>query len=92
MNIVGTEPKATENDFDSDEEIDDDDDNWNEMESEDEPTKCLFCDDISTSIDKAVEHLHEKHHISLSALKTKFNLNQYSYIKVRKDESKPRLI
>lgn len=81
--IEGTEPRATENDFDSDEEIDDDD-NWNEMESQDEPTKCLFCDDVSTSIEKAVEHLHHQHHISLSGLKTKFNLDQYSYIKVRR--------
>lgn len=49
---------------------------------EEEPTKCLFCDEISSSIEKAVEHLDGKHHIKLSVIKGKFNLDQYSYIKV----------
>lgn len=71
------------NDFVSDEEIDDDDDeSWNEVEINEEPTKCLFCDEMSSSIEKAIEHLDQQHHISLSAIKGKFNLDQYSYIKV----------
>lgn len=53
------------------------------MESEEEPTQCLFCDDVSESIDNAVAHLHTKHHIDFSNLKGKFNMDQYSYIKVR---------
>lgn len=80
-NIDG-EPIECENDFDSDEEIDDGDDSWDEMEVEQEPTKCLFCDVVENSIEKTIEHLKQQHHISLGAIKRKFNLDQYSYIKV----------
>lgn len=79
--VADTEPVRVENDFDSDEDIDDDD-NWDEMEEEQEPTKCLFCNEVNSSIEKAIEHLLHQHHISLSDMKRKFNLEQYSYIKV----------
>lgn len=46
------------------------------------PTKCLFCDKIDDSIEKSIEHLQQQHHISLNAVKKKFNLDQYSWIKV----------
>lgn len=67
---------------DSEGEESDDEDNWNEVEEEQEPTKCLFCDQISVAIENAIEHLKQQHHVSLNAIKTKFNLDQYSYIKV----------
>lgn len=68
-----------QHEFDSDEDIDDYN-NWNEEEQE--PIKCLFCDNVDSSIEKAVEHLDQQHHINLISTKTKFNLEQYSYIKV----------
>lgn len=52
------------------------------MEVEQETTKCLFCDKVENSIEKTIEHLEQQHHISLSAIKRKSNLDQYSYIKV----------
>lgn len=84
--LIGAELVDFVNNVESDEEIEeeDDDDSWNEMEAADEdPVMCLFCDEITTSIEKAVEHLNEGHHINLSAVKMKFNLDQISYIKVR---------
>lgn len=73
-----------ENEIDSNsgDEIDDNDDSWNELESDGEPINCLFCDEICSSIEKAIEHLDQTHCISLIAVKEKFHLDQYSYIKV----------
>ncbi|XP_031623582.1 protein arginine N-methyltransferase 1 [Contarinia nasturtii] len=75
------EENVVEHHIDSDDELDDEDD-WNEDEVDQEPTKCLFCDTIDESIEKAIEHLEHQHHITLSYLKQKFNLDQYSYIKM----------
>lgn len=76
------------NNIDSDDN--DDDDSWDEMEEDGqaEPTKCLFCDTIESSIEKAIEHLDQQHQLNLNAVKLKFNLDQYSYIKVRSMEPK----
>lgn len=65
-----------------DETDDDDDDDWNENEEEQESTKCLFCEEISSSIERSIEHVDQEHHINLNTVKHKFNLDQYSYIKV----------
>lgn len=61
---------------------DDNNDDWDEMETEEEPTQCLFCNEISKSIEEAIVHLKTQHHIDLSVLKGKFHMDQYSYIKV----------
>lgn len=78
--------EVVNNHDDSDEDIEDDDDgdDWDEMDEngQAEPTKCLFCDKIDSTIEKSIEHLQQQHHISLNAVKKKFNLDQYSYIKV----------
>lgn len=76
---------VVDREFDSDNEADDDDDDWNETEECQEPTKCLFneCDTMNESIEKAIVHLEHCHHINLSCVKQQFNLDQYSYIKVR---------
>lgn len=47
-----------------------------------EPTKCLFCDETEASVEEAIEHLRQKHSVDLSEIKQKFNLHQYSYVKV----------
>lgn len=44
--------------------------------------RCLFCVKIIDSIDLAVQHLNAEHHVDLSVLKEKFNMDQYSYIKM----------
>lgn len=88
MKCKGGETIEVVNNHDSDEDIEDDDgdddDSWDEMDEggQAEPTKCLFCDKIDNSIEKSIEHLDQQHHINLNAVKKKFNLDQYSYIKV----------
>lgn len=74
-----SEIESDEDSYECDNNIDD----WDESEEgEEEPTQCLFCDKVCTTIDMAVEHLSEGHHINLSILKGKFHMDQYSYIKV----------
>lgn len=58
------------------------DDEWNEMEQDNEPTRCLFCDTVEESIEQAIQHLVVKHQCDLSEIKERFNMDQYSYIKV----------
>lgn len=58
------------------------DDEWNEMEQDQEPVRCLFCADIVDSVDLAIQHLKAGHQIDLDAIKQKFNMDQYSYIKM----------
>lgn len=68
----------------SDDDDDDDaGDDWNEMDQDSEPTQCLFCDHVADSIESAVLHLTAGHGFDLNAVKEKFNMDQYSYIKVR---------
>lgn len=70
----------------SDDDDDDDagsDDDWNEMEQDNEPTRCLFCDTVEDSIELAIRHLATAHNCDLNVIKEKFNMDQYSYIKVR---------
>lgn len=52
------------------------------MEQDQEPVRCLFCDQIIDSIDLAIQHLSAEHHIDLYSIKRKFNMDQYSYIKM----------
>lgn len=52
------------------------------MEQDQEPVRCLFCAKIIDSIDLAIQHLDTEHHIDLSIIKRKFNMDQYSYIKM----------
>lgn len=82
-NFKASETIEAVNNFDSDEDIENDD-TWDEMEEDlqPEPTKCLFCDIVESSIEKAIDHLEQEHHLTLNAVKKKFNLDQYSYIKV----------
>lgn len=70
------------NDGDDDDENSDADDDWNEMEQDQEPTRCLFCTTINDSIELAIQHLDSEHGINLSNIKNKFNMDQYSYIRV----------
>jgi len=66
----------------------DDDDKWEEIKDDDnidednEPTNCLFCNEIFPKIDLAIEHLKLEHHFDLAEIKAKFNMDEYSYIKL----------
>ncbi|XP_061396747.1 protein arginine N-methyltransferase 1 [Musca vetustissima] len=47
-----------------------------------EPTTCLFCSEVLKTIDLALEHIKVQHNINFSQMKTKFNMDQYSFIKL----------
>lgn len=60
-----------------------DGDDWSEEADDDaEPTKCLFCEEVSPSVESAIKHLQVKHRVDLLELKRKFLMDCYSYIKV----------
>lgn len=52
------------------------------MEQDQEPVRCLFCVQMIDSIDSAIQHLNDEHHVDLSIIKRKFNMDQYAYIKM----------
>lgn len=85
-------PPLKEN-YDSDNSANDDE--WEEMETLendfDELTKCLFCVKDFKSVELAIEHLKNSHSVDFNKLKVKFNMEQYSFIKminfIRKNKS-----
>lgn len=66
----------------SESEDEENDEDWNEMEQDLESVRCLFCVETIDSIDLAIQHLNTEHHIDLNIIKRKFNMDQYSYIKM----------
>ncbi|XP_045478930.1 protein arginine N-methyltransferase 1 [Harmonia axyridis] len=69
----------------------DDSDEWDEMELNAEQTSCLFCDKVFLTIAVALDHCRTAHNFDLLELKTKFQMDCYSYIKminyIRKNKS-----
>lgn len=64
-----------------------DEEGWLEFDDEDadgneERTLCLFCTHESKDVSLAIDHVKSEHGIDFSALKGKFNMDQYSFIKV----------
>ncbi|XP_011555540.3 protein arginine N-methyltransferase 1 [Plutella xylostella] len=82
-------------DLSSDEEHFEDDE-WQEMEASNTMVTCLFCSNILPNVDDALIHCEKEHKFSLNALKTKFNMDCYSYIKlinyVKTHKVKPEVI
>lgn len=58
-----------------------DEENWIETE-ENEETRCLFCHEMFSAIEKAINHLNAAHHFNLRNLKEQHSMDFYSYIKV----------
>ncbi|XP_017057629.1 protein arginine N-methyltransferase 1 [Drosophila ficusphila] len=67
---------------DDDEYDDIDDDEDEPMDEGDEPTTCLFCTETSPNITTAIDHLDTQHKVNLSQLQRKFQMDQYSFIKL----------
>lgn len=63
-------------------ENDSDEESWSESEEENEPTRCLFCETISKSVELAITHIQEAHNVDIPAMKVKFDMDQYSYLKM----------
>lgn len=61
---------------------DSDEEGWEETEEPSEPTKCLFCETMDNSIEDSLVHLQNSHNFYLGKLKAKFQMDQYSFIKV----------
>lgn len=61
-------------------------DGWDELEGSDgedcPPVACLFCDTSYKNIKEAVNHVEKDHKFSFMDLQIKFNMDQYSFIKV----------
>ncbi|KAL1506743.1 hypothetical protein ABEB36_006048 [Hypothenemus hampei] len=61
---------------------DEDSDGWDEMELGGEQTTCLFCPLQFHTIAVALDHCRTAHDFDLLALKNKYNMDCYSYIKM----------
>ncbi|XP_016975558.1 protein arginine N-methyltransferase 1 [Drosophila rhopaloa] len=73
-------PEDASSDEDEYDDIDDDEDE--PMDEGEEPTTCLFCTETSSNILTAINHLDARHKVNLSQLKQKFQMDQYSFIKL----------
>lgn len=90
MNSESKPNQSVENHNANNAEDSDNDDSGSDWEeeplAEEEPTPCLFCDESSTSIEAAIEHLRAQHSLDLSKIKRHFDMDQFNYIKVRFEE------
>ncbi|XP_017779252.1 PREDICTED: protein arginine N-methyltransferase 1 [Nicrophorus vespilloides] len=59
-----------------------DSDGWDEMEISGEQTTCLFCTSQFLTIAVAMDHCRVEHNFDLLYLKSKYNMDCYSYIKM----------
>lgn len=75
---------------------DDDSDGWNEMDINGEQTTCLFCPLQFHTIAVALDHCRTQHNFDLLALKNKYNMDCYSYIKminyIRLHNPEPKIV
>lgn len=47
-----------------------------------EPTTCLFCTKLLSSIEEALDHIKIVHQVDFAQLKSQFQMDQYSFIKL----------
>lgn len=75
---------------------DDDSDGWDEMEISGEQTTCLFCPSQFHTIAVALDHCRSEHKFDLLELKTRYNMDCYSFIKmvnyIRLHKPDPKII
>ncbi|TMW52058.1 hypothetical protein DOY81_002838 [Sarcophaga bullata] len=69
------------NNYENDSDFTDNDSDEECME-QGEPTTCLFCTLVLPSIESALEHVNDVHKINFSELKSKHQMDQYSFIKL----------
>ena len=69
------------NNYENDSDFTDNDSDEGSME-QGEPTTCLFCALVLPSIESALEHVSDVHKINFSELKSKHQMDQYSFIKL----------
>lgn len=59
-----------------------DDDSEEECMDQGEPTTCLFCTQVLPSIEEALNHVQTEHNVNFPQLKARFQMDQYSFIKL----------
>ncbi|XP_058825042.1 uncharacterized protein LOC131685372 [Topomyia yanbarensis] len=57
-------------------------DEWEIAEEQNEPVRCLFCEQISPTMTTAIRHARERHEFDLAEVRRRFHLDEYSYIKM----------
>lgn len=67
---------------DSNGEDDADVDEWEVAEEQNDPVRCLFCEQISPTMTVAIRHAKEVHGFDLGEVRRRFQLDEYSYIKM----------
>lgn len=63
-------------------EDDGDADEWEVAEEQNDPVRCLFCEQISPTMTVAIRHAKEAHGFDLGEVRRRFQLDEYSYIKM----------
>lgn len=53
-----------------------------EISEQEEPTTCLFCNQVFSCVEQALGHVENDHKVNFSLLKTQFQMDQYSFIKL----------
>ncbi|XP_037949027.1 protein arginine N-methyltransferase 1 [Teleopsis dalmanni] len=56
--------------------------NSSEMEFDEDETTCLFCSKIFKGVNAAIDHITKEHNVNFRHLKSKFKMDQYSFIKL----------
>ncbi|XP_062563761.1 uncharacterized protein LOC134226789 isoform X2 [Armigeres subalbatus] len=57
-------------------------DEWEIAEEQNDPVRCLFCDQISPTMTTAIRHAKERHEFDLGEIRRRFHLDEYAYIKM----------
>ncbi|XP_058451666.1 protein arginine N-methyltransferase 1 [Malaya genurostris] len=55
---------------------------WEIAEEQNEPVRCLFCEQVSPTMTTAIRHARERHEFDLAQVRRRFHLDEYSYIKM----------
>ncbi|XP_013168439.1 PREDICTED: protein arginine N-methyltransferase 1 [Papilio xuthus] len=59
-----------------------DEEEWQEMDTSNSSITCLFCTTALPTIEEGILHCEKTHNFNLSALKSKYHMDCYSYIKL----------
>ncbi|XP_055551161.1 uncharacterized protein LOC129733360 isoform X2 [Wyeomyia smithii] len=57
-------------------------DEWEVAEEQNDPVRCLFCEQISPTMTVAIRHSRDKHEFDLAEVRRRYHLDEYSYIKM----------
>lgn len=73
---------SLEQTIDSGSDVDDFEDEFEDNFEEEESVKCLFCEKVLNGFQSVLKHLEVSHDFNLQSIHDKFQMDQYSFIKV----------